>query len=54
MPAVVASLAVLTVLAVLAPEVSPRGAGWLFGERPTQHFNRSLTHFIFRDFLVHV
>lgn len=20
--------------------VSPRGAGWLFGERPTQHFNR--------------
>jgi len=21
-------------------QVSPRGAGWLFGERPTQHFNR--------------
>merc|ERR1711971_384302 len=20
--------------------VSPRGAGWLFGERPTEHFNR--------------
>ena len=23
------------------PQASPRGAGWLFGERPTQHFNRS-------------
>jgi serine/threonine-protein phosphatase 6 catalytic subunit len=25
---------------IMAWAVSPRGAGWLFGERPTQHFNR--------------